>query len=131
MGGRRLARMVAVQALYEADITGHPPLAVLARRAADAGIRKNGLAFATRLVEATIGSLEALDQRIADAAPARPLSQMDAVDRAILRLALAEISMGGDTPKQAIANEAVELAKLLGSESAPRFINGVLGTVLR
>lgn len=123
--------MVAVQALYESDITGHPAVAVLTRRAADAGLRKNALAFATRLVETAIASTGELDRKIASAAPARPVAQMDAVDRAILRLALAEISLGGDTPHQAIANEAVELAKLLGSESAPRFINGVLGTVLR
>jgi len=91
------------------------------------------LEFAARLVEAVESDRLALDDRIGELAPARPVARIDRVDRAILRLALAELSLEGDdnAPPAVIANEAVEIAKLYGSETSPRFINGVLGTVLR
>lgn len=127
------ARAAAMQALYEAESTGHP-----ARTAVDQIAERDDLpdryrAFATRLVEAVESDRLALDARIGELAPARPVERIDRIDRAILRLALAELSLEGDdlTPPAVIANEAVELARLYGSETSPRFINGVLGTVLR
>lgn len=131
--GRRAARAAVVQALYEAESTGHP-----ARTALDRIVERDGLpdqyrAFAARLVDAVETDRLALDARIGELAPARPVDRIDRIDRAILRLALAELSLGGDdpTPPAVIANEAVEIARLYGSETSPRFINGVLGTVLR
>jgi N utilization substance protein B len=52
------------------------------------------------------------------------------VDRNLLRLAIYEVAVAGKTPPKAAINEAVELAKLFGSESSPRFINGVLGSLM-
>jgi N utilization substance protein B len=86
--------------------------------------------FAAELVARVETTRQELDATIAKAAPAWPVDQIPAVDRSILRLALAELGMGLGTPPSVVANEAVELAKLLASESSPRFINGVLGTVL-
>ena len=59
------------------------------------------------------------------------MTQMPIVDRNILRLAIYEIMIGDKTPPKVAINEAVELGKLFGSESSPKFINGVLGSVMQ
>ena len=66
-------------------------------------------------------------QRIA---PEWPIEQMAPVDRNILRLAAHELLFGEDVPPKVAINEAVELAKIFGSDSSGRFVNGVLGTLL-
>ena len=72
---------------------------------------------------------EELDSFIAEHAPEWPLDQVAIVDRNILRIALWEFAVNGDTPIKVAINEAVELAKTFGSDSSPRFINGVLGSL--
>jgi N utilization substance protein B len=57
------------------------------------------------------------------------VDQIAIVERNILRIALWEFTIGALTPVRVAINEAVELAKLFGSDSAPRFINGVLGSL--
>jgi|TARA_B110000263_G_scaffold42821_1_gene34793 N utilization substance protein B len=131
--GRRAARAAATQALYEADSIGHPADLALRQIVERDGLADDLLEFARTLVESVEANRLTLDERIAVLAPARPVARIDRVDRIILRLALAELSFEGDhqAPPAVIANEAVEIAKLYGSETSPRFINGVLGTVLR
>jgi N utilization substance protein B len=70
-----------------------------------------------------------LDQFIAEHAPEWPLEQVAIVDRNILRIALWEFAVYGKTPIKVVINEAVELAKVYGSDSTPRFVNGVLGSL--
>ena len=75
--------------------------------------------------------METLNALIAQHAPAWPVNQLAIIDRNILRLALFEIgSKQADTPPKVVLNEAVELAKTFGSDSSPRFVNGVLGSAL-
>jgi N utilization substance protein B len=66
---------------------------------------------------------------IARYAPEWPLDQIAAIDRNILRIATWEFAAQRDTPVKVAINEAVELAKAFGSDSAPRFVNGVLGSL--
>ena len=70
-----------------------------------------------------------LDEVIAEHAPEWPLDQVAFIDRNILRLALWEIAIFKNTPIKVAINEAVELAKEYGSDSTPRFVNGVLGSL--
>jgi N utilization substance protein B len=72
---------------------------------------------------------EWLDGYIARYAPEWPVEQIAIIDRNILRIAIFEILARSDTPLKVAINEAVELAKTFGSDSAPRFVNGVLGTL--
>jgi transcription antitermination factor NusB len=72
-----------------------------------------------------------LDKMIHLDAPEWPISQIAVVDRNILRIAIFEFAMSKETPASVAINEAVELAKIFGSENAPRFVNGVLGAVYR
>ena len=66
---------------------------------------------------------------IAKYAPEWPLEQVAAIDRNILRMSFWEFAVQRETPVKVAINEAVELAKQFGSDSAPRFVNGVLGSL--
>ena len=85
--------------------------------------------FAQALVAGVVATTPTLDRLIQQYAPEWPLDQMALIDRNILRIAIWEFAAGQHTPIKVAINEAVELAKLYGSDSAPRFINGVLGAL--
>jgi N utilization substance protein B len=126
---RRLARQIILEALYEIDIAGHPPGEVLERRLQENTIEEAGIEFAYRLMNGVLEHQDGMDQLIARYAPEWPLDQMAVIDRNVLRIAIYEFLVDDETPVKVAINEAVELAKLYGSDSAPRFINGVLGTL--
>jgi len=143
---RRLARILAFQVLYEVDLAHHAPAAVLSRftdtdasRLGDADDREyvhgplpaEVTGYARDLLSGILRNREALDHEIQQRAPAWPLRQMSVVDRTILRLGLYECRFQhGIVPVKVAINEAIELAKLFGSESLPRFVNGVLGSAV-
>ncbi|MBL8045962.1 MAG: transcription antitermination factor NusB [Anaerolineales bacterium] len=129
MNNRRKAREMALQALYEIECANHAVEAVLAERLIEKPLGKESETFMRNLVNGVLTHAPHLDQQIAAHAPEWPLDQMALVDRSILRMALWEFTVGQATPIKVAINEAVELAKEFGSESAPRFINGVLGAV--
>ncbi len=130
-GGRTGARAAVVQALYESDSSGHPAVASVRRLATERGLSDDDTEFATRLVRVCEERRSELDARIAGIASQFPSEQMAPVDRNVLRVALAELEMSGAAPQKVVANEAVELARLFGSDSSPKFVNGVLGALLR
>ena len=129
MKTRRRARRIALEALYEIDLAGHLAGEVLQRRFDDQPIEKAGVEFSSKLVQGVIGHREKMDMLISRYAPEWPLNQMAVIDRNVLRIAIYEFLVDGGTPIKVAINEAVELAKTYGSDSAPRFINGVLGTL--
>jgi len=129
-GVRRKARIVALQVLYELDCTKHKTEEVLARLTTENTLSQEGLSFSRELVEGVISNRVKLDDLIKEFAPAFPTTQMSVIDRNILRLAIFEILFFSDkTPPKVAINEAVELAKKFGSDSSPRLINGVLGSI--
>jgi len=127
---RRRARGLALQALYEIDSVGHPTEQVIARHLEEnAGLGDDAAEFLQRLVRGTLALGMAFDRLIASCAPEWPVEELALVDRNILRMALWELAVSDETPLKVAINEAVELAKRYGSDSAPRFVNGVLGTL--
>ncbi|MDD5191094.1 MAG: transcription antitermination factor NusB [Dehalococcoidales bacterium] len=128
-GGRRRARTVAIQALYEIDSVGHDPDATLQHLFNEIKLNEESTAFATDLVKGVIRFKEKLDTQIHRFAPAWPVSQIGVIDRNILRLAIYEILIDNKVPVKVAINEAVELAKNYGEDNSPKFINGVLGAV--
>ncbi|MFH1486467.1 MAG: transcription antitermination factor NusB [Chloroflexota bacterium] len=128
-GARRKARTVALQALYEMDSVGHDPIEVFRRLVEDKGLPEEAASFGRGLVEGVIGNRERIDATIKSCAPAWPVAQLSHVDRNILRVAIFEILVDNKVPLKVAINEAVELAKTFSGDSAPRFINGVLGSV--
>ena len=129
MKARRRARRVTLEVLYEVDIADHPPEEVLERRLEANHMDSASAQFASYLVRGVIEHEASMDVLISRYAPEWPLEQMAVIDRNILRIAIFEFLISDDTPVKVAINEAVELAKTYGSDSAPRFINGVLGTL--
>jgi N utilization substance protein B len=129
MGVRRKARIVALQALYEVNSVGHDVEKILPRLLEESGLSEENAAFARGLVSGVLQNKRKIDQHIKNFAPAWPVEQIPIVDRNILRLAIFEILLDNSVPVKVAINEAVELAKKFGSDSSPRFVNGVLGSV--
>ena len=129
MKPRTRARSVALQALYEIDLTGHPAGLVLEERLKETELEPELVEFTYQIVMGVSSMFEVLDKFIGEHAPEWPLEQVAIIDRNIIRLALWEFAVYGKTPIKVVINEAVELAKTFGSDSTPRFVNGVLGSL--
>jgi N utilization substance protein B len=128
-GIRRKARIAALQALYELDCTRHKAEETSARLRAGETLTQEALDFSEELINGVLQHKSKLDALIRKSAPAFPVEQMSIIDRNILRLAIFEILFGDKTPLKVAINEAIELAKDFGSDSSPRLINGVLGSL--
>jgi N utilization substance protein B len=129
MKPRTRARALALQVLYEVDVANHPPAEVFKERLEEAPLTPELSDFARQIIFGILPITTLLDQAIAKYAPEWPFDQIAAIDRNILRMACWEFAVFHDTPVKVAINEAVELAKHYGSDSAPRFINGVLGSL--
>ncbi len=137
---RRKARALALQILFEIDAVGHSIENALTHRIEDARDEDNaadrdplppeGNVFVETLVRGVHKNQTELDNLIGKYAPEYPVDQLAIIDRNVLRLAFFELRELGDVPVKVAINEAVELAKMYGSDSAPRFINGVLGAYI-
>ena len=123
------ARTLALQVLFETDLTDHPLNDVLRRHTEDINLPQPVRRYLERLANGTLEHRDEIDGLIADAAPAFPVRDLPAVDRNVLRIAIYELRHEPDVPFKAAINEAVDLAKLFGGENSGRFVNGVLGTV--
>ena len=128
---RSLARRMAVQALYQSEITG-TDLSDMAGNATiipDGGVLPE---YAVSLLAEIKDHAEEIDDRISEASENWSLSRMPIVDRAILRASVCEIYFIEDVPVSVSINEAVELAKEFGGEDeSSRFVNGILGRIAR
>lgn len=127
---RTQARSIALRALYEIDQSTHPVGSILEHLwelddVQDASVRD----FSLEIVQGVMPLIGALDIEIAKHAPEWPLDQVAVIDRNILRIATWEFAVSKRTPLKVAINEAIELAKIYGSDSTPRFVNGVLGSL--
>ncbi len=130
MKSRTRARSLALQVLYEVDISGHSPSDVFQNRLEDMPLSDELSEFSRKIIFGVLSLTPELDNLISKYAPEWPLDQIAAIDRNILRMAFWEFAVQRETPVKVAINEAVELAKQYGSDSAPRFINGVLGSLV-
>ncbi len=126
MGSRRRARELALQLLYQHEVTEVPPEQMQAHfeewKSATDGIR----AFADTLLKGTLEHLAEIDDELARQTAHWRLERLAAVDRNILRLAMYELLFHTDTPHAVVIDEAIEIAKKYGAEESARFVNGVL-----
>lgn len=128
---RTLARRMAVQALYQGEITG---VAIDQLASTDTELPDCGAlpSYAVELLASTQAHMAEIDDCISEASKNWKLSRMPVVDRAILRCAICEMLFIDDVPVRVAINEAVELAKAFGGEDeSAGFVNGVLGRVAR
>lgn len=129
MKSRTKARSVALQVLYEVDISGHSPAAVLEQRIEENPMENSLTEFTSQIIYGVYPLFEKLDQFISQHAPEWPMDQVAVIDRNIIRIALWEFAVSDMTPVKVAINEAIELAKMYGADSTPRFVNGVLGSL--
>jgi transcription antitermination factor NusB len=134
MGSRRKARELALQALYQHDISDDPA----SKLARDLHHRYHGseeaeaLSFAAALVKSVLDHRAALDGLIEAAAKNWRMDRMAVIDRNILRLGVAQLlHFSDEVPPKVAIDEAIELAKRYGDDESGRFINGILDRIFR
>jgi transcription antitermination protein NusB len=128
---RHQGRMLALQVLYEIDLTDHDPEEAMTRAFAEhEPVTPDVVEHVQSLVRGVGQHRAQLDPVIAGAAPARDLAEQAAIERNVLRLAVYELLNVPSVPPKVAINEGVELAKRFGGENSGRFINGVLRTIL-
>jgi transcription antitermination protein NusB len=120
---RHQARERAMTLLYEADIKGETPTAVMAELPAPPD------PFTERLLQAAEDRADDVDRLIDEAAIDWQVDRMAVVDRTVLRLAVAELLECPETPTAVVLDEAVDLSSEYSTDASGRFVNGVLATV--
>lgn len=134
---RHLGRIVALQTLYEEDFRrecedkAFKLQEVLVRNVSRYQETIDDKQFIEQLVKGVSDREQAIDDIIRPVAPEWPIEQIARVDRVILRIGVYELIFTEDVPPKVAINEAVELAKAFGGDNSSKFVNGVLGTVLR
>lgn len=134
---RHLGRIIALQTLYEQDFR---------RECGDTSFRLNDVLkrnlsryketvddqeFIKQLVEGIAAKEAELDAVLQPTAPEWPIDQIARMDRVVLHIGVYELLYDKDIPPKVVINEAVELAKAFGGDNSSKFINGVLGTILK
>lgn len=127
---RRRARATVLQVLYELDFTDHKAIPALEARLEERPLPESAEAFARSLAIGVQTYRTYVDSIVSKLAPEWPIDQIAAVDRNVLRVAIYELLFEPEIPPKVTINEAVELAKMFGSDSSPRFVNGVLGSLV-
>lgn len=134
---RHLGRIIALQTLYEIAFREEckddnlVAKEVLSRNIDRYRATLDDKDFIAKLVDGVSKKSAQLDKKLQPIAPEWPLAQISKVDLCILRIGAYELTNNDDVPKKVVINEAVELAKAFGGENSSKFINGVLGTLLK
>ena len=127
---RRRTRVAALQALCEMDCVNRHIEDALEYQHEMHPFSRKASEFLVELTTGVLDNHRRIDRMIAECAPDWPLWQMAMIDRNLLRMAIYEMALWGETPPKVAINEAVEIAKAFGTESSPRFVNGVLGSIM-
>lgn len=134
---RHLGRIIALQTLYELDFRRESEdkdldlQEVLTRNVGRYQKQVDDTEFIEALVKGVAEHEAELDAQLQPIAPEWPIDQIARMDRVVLRMGLYELLHNSEIPPKVVINEAVELAKSFGGENSSKFINGVLGTVMR
>jgi N utilization substance protein B len=127
---RTFLRGIALQALYEYDLSDHSISDILTNRFDSENVPDDeGKKFVIDLVVGVINNKSEIDEMIQKYAADWPIDQIAVIDRNIIRISTYEFAIAKETPDSVAINESVELAKTFGSETAPKFVNGVLGSI--
>ncbi len=127
---RRKSRELALQTLYACEVGDTAEC----RKVLEGVIEEQGGdeaagRYAAQLVEKTLSSREEIDALLSSHAANWDLKRMTAIDRNILRMAVAELQLSGEVPFRVVIDEAVELAKLYGTDDSGKFVNGVIDSI--
>jgi N utilization substance protein B len=134
---RHLGRIVALQTLYEQDFRREAgDVTFSLEEVLDRNIGRyrdtiDDTDFITQLVNGVTAKQDELDGILQPVAPEWPIEQIARMDRVVLRIGAYELIYSESVPPKVVINEAVELAKAFGGDNSSKFVNGVLGTLLR
>ena len=131
MGARRKARELALQMLFQHDMSGNEPDMIITTFEDLQKSKPNTREFATKIFRGTVDHLSEIDDMIQAQAENWRLSRMAVVDRNIIRMSVYEFLHESDTPKLVIIDEAIEIAKKFGTQKSSQFINGILDGILK
>jgi N utilization substance protein B len=127
---RSKSRSMALQTLFEIDVTDHHIDDVLRNLMVESDLDKKYLDFTRKIVFGVADKQKQIDHLISQCATERHVEDISSLDKCILRMSILELIDFPETPPKVVINEAVELARIYGSENSYKFVNGVLGTVL-
>jgi N utilization substance protein B len=122
---RSRARRLAMQGLYEWEMSGNTVDKIIGQYVVDQQMRNVDEAYFRELMQGVAKYHEQLDEKIS-AYVDRAYGEIDPVEKAVLRVGAYELMQRPDTPYRVVINEAVELAKTFGAELSHKFINGVM-----
>jgi transcription antitermination protein NusB len=125
------ARRLALLTLFEEEFRPRQAVQALARMAEERAVSDEVAEHARSIVAGVAGRRSLIDRRIAELAPAIPVSELGRVERAILRSAIYEVLYSAATPSGEAISDAVSLARIYAGDAARRLVNGVLGSVSR
>ncbi len=127
---RHLARRAGVQAIYQWDVTKGADADIASKFIpSNAADRMDGEYFERLITEIPL-KIDSIDAALAPGLD-RPLSEIDPVERAVLRVAVWELQCDNEVPWRVVIDEAIKLAQLFGSENSFRFVNGVLDRIVQ
>ena len=126
---RHQARILAMQILYEADVSGHSPTEILVRTRNQGGVPEDTLTYASDLLTGIRARSLDLIAEIEQAAPEFPFDGIAIIDRSVLQIAIFE-AIYDDLSRRGAVNEAVEIAREYGGDTSARFVNGALGEII-
>ncbi len=131
MGARRKARELALQMLFQHDMSGNEPDMILSTFEELQKSKPNTREFAVKVFKGTVDNLAKIDDMITAQADNWRIERMAVVDRNIIRMSIYEFLHENETPKLVIIDEAIEIAKKFGTQKSSQFINGILDGILK
>lgn len=131
MGARRKARELALQMLYQHDVSGNAADTIISTFEDLQKSKPNTREFATKIFKGTVENIASIDEMITAQADNWRLTRMAVVDRNIIRMCVYEFLHENDTPKLVIIDEGIEIAKKYGTQKSSQFINGILDGILK
>jgi len=130
MGKRTTARRLAMQAIYQSEISKTDIDQALDNLFEEEGLPEETKIFARHLAKEAQNNKDKLDSKITEFSKNWSIDRINMINKSILRLAFYELLFEKDTPKPVVINEALELAKKYSDEQSAKFINGILGSAV-
>ena len=127
---RHLARIIVIQTIFATEFRQQDPDEMLAYLLDEFGEKVEDKDFPEKLLKGVLDNRKELEEDIVRTAPEWPLDRISPIDRAILELGIYELKYEEEIPPLVTINEAVELAKEMGTDNSHKFVNGVLSTLM-
>ena len=127
---RHLARTCVMQTIFELEFNGGEPEKILDRVLNEFAPKLTEVDFAKETLKGVLKHQKNIEEIISKHAPQWPIDKIARIDRSILEIGVYEILYSKEVPDVVSINEAIEIAKHYGDDNSPKFINGVLSSIM-